>query len=82
MTADDHLQNQPRPSAEQVAWVFHHLNTLSDEGGAFRHLIYTLMGFDQRAYGVLVGQGQALSNFIHCARDSEEVSKLLLECYL
>jgi hypothetical protein len=82
MTADDHLQGQPRPSAEQVAWVFHHLNDLYDEGGSFRHLIYHQMGFDTKAYGMLVGQGQALSNLIHCAKDNEQVSKQLLEGYL
>jgi hypothetical protein len=32
MTANDHLQGQQRPSAEQVAWVFHHLIELYDEG--------------------------------------------------
>ncbi len=82
MTADDHLQGQSRPSAEQVAWVFHHLNEQYAEGGSFRHLIYARMGFDERAYGVLVGPGMALSNLINCAKDSEEVSKRLLECYL
>jgi len=82
MTADDHLQGQSRPSAEQVAWVFHHLNELYDEGGSFRQLIYQRMGFDEKAYGVLVGPGMALSNLVHCAKDSEEVSKRLLECYL
>lgn len=82
MTADDHLQGQARLSAEQVAWVFHHLNALYDKGGSFRQLIYQRMGFDAAAYGVLVGQGQALSNLIHCAKDNEEVSKQLLEGYL
>lgn len=49
MTADDHLQSQPRPSAEQVARVFHHLNELHDDGGSFRLLIYERMGLDERA---------------------------------
>lgn len=82
MTADDHLQGQPRPSAEQVAWVFHHLNEHYAEGGSFRHLIYQRMGFDEKAYGVLMGQGLHLSNLLNCAKDSEEVSNRLLECYL
>jgi len=82
MTADDHLKGQPRPSAEQVVWVFHHLNDLYDGGGSFRQLIYERMVFDTKAYGVLMGQGLALSNLINCAKDSKEVSKLLLVCYL
>lgn len=82
MTAADHLQGQPRPSAGQVAWVFHHLNEHYDEGGSFRHLIYQRLGFDEKAYGVLMGTGLHLSNLLNCAKDSEDVSKLLLECYL
>ena len=49
MDADDHLQGQPRPTPEQVAWVFHHLNEHYEEGGSFRCLIYDRMGFDQSA---------------------------------
>jgi hypothetical protein len=82
MTADDHLKGQPRPSAEQVAWVFHHLNDLYESGGSFRQLIYARMGLDTKAYRMPTGQGQALSNRIHCAKESNEVSKLLLECDL
>ena len=40
------------------------------------------MGFDEAAYGVLMGQGLALSNLLNCARDSGEVQKALLEGYL
>ena len=82
MTADDHLNGQPPPTPEQVAWVFHHLNEHSEEGGAFRHLIYERMGFDEAAYGVLMGQGLALSNLLNCAKDSGEVQKALLGGYL
>lgn len=49
MTVADHLQGQPRPSAQQVAWVFHHLNELYEDGGSFRHLIYERMWLDERA---------------------------------
>ena len=55
MNADDHLHGQPRPTPEQVAWVFHHLNEHYGEGGSFRRLIYERMGFDQSADGVLCG---------------------------
>ena len=82
MTADNHLNGQPRPTPEQVAWVFHHLNRHPEEGGSFRHLIYDRMGFDEAAYGVLMGQGLALSNLLNGAMDSGEVQKALLEGYL
>ena len=79
MTANDFLAGQPPPTPEQVAWVFHLLNQHSQEGGSFRHLIYERMGFDEAAYGVLMGQGMALSNLLNAARDSGEVQKALLE---
>jgi hypothetical protein len=44
MNADDRLHGQPRPTPEQVAWVFHHLNEHYGEGGSFRQLIYERMG--------------------------------------
>ena len=78
MNPDELLTGQPPPTAQQVAWVFHHLNQQYDEGGSFRHLINGRMGFNEGAYGVLMGQGQALSNMIDCARESPEVSSSML----
>lgn len=82
MTADEHLRGQPHPTAEQVAWVFHHLNSHYDGGGSFRELIYGRMGFDAKAYGALVGQGMGLSNLLNCARDTPEISDKLMDCYM
>ncbi|MEO8350226.1 MAG: hypothetical protein ABI680_00755 [Chthoniobacteraceae bacterium] len=82
MNADDHLHEQPRPTPEQVAWVFHNLNEHYGEGGSFRRLIYERMGFDQSAYGVLCGQGMNLSNLMNCARENREVDQAMLDCYL
>ncbi|MGI8604920.1 MAG: hypothetical protein ACR2OZ_18270 [Verrucomicrobiales bacterium] len=80
MTSDDHLNGQPRP--EQVAWVFHHRNEHFEEGGSFRHLICSRMGFDESAYVPLCGQGMHLSYLLKCARENESVHKAVLECYL
>ncbi len=82
MTADDHLKGQERPTAEQVAWVFHHLNEHYDGGGSFRELIYRRMGFDEPAYGILMGQGLPLSNLLNCARENEDVTNALADCYI
>ena len=82
MNADDHLLGQPRPTPDQVAWVFHHLNAHYGEGGSFRHLIYQRMGFDPSAYVGLCGQGMNLSNLMNCARDSREVDQAMLDCSL
>lgn len=82
MNADDHLRGQARPTAEQIAWVFHHLNDHHEAGGTFRRLIYDRLGFDEAAYGVLCGQGVSLSNLLNCARGSREVEQAMLNCYL
>lgn len=82
MNAEDHLHGQPRPTPEQVAWVFHHLNEHYGEGGAFRRLIYERMGFDQSAYGVLCGPGMNLSNLVNYARQNREVDQAMLDCHL
>ncbi len=82
MSADDHLNGQPPPTPEQVAHVFRYLNEHSEEGETFRYLIYDRMGFNEAAYGVLIGQGLALSDLLNDARDSWEVQKALPEGYL
>lgn len=60
---DDFLAGQPKPTIEQVAWVFAHLFDHLAEPGSFRYLIYTRMGFDHDAYTPLyLAGGQAISN--------------------
>ena len=48
---------------ELVAWVFRNLVEHAKEGGSFRHLIYTRLGFDADAYGPLYeAGGMVISN--------------------
>ena len=68
MNNDKHLDGQPRPTAEQVAWVFSHIRDHAREPGSFRHLIYQRMRFDCRAYSPLYGAGGLeISNMCHAA---------------
>lgn len=39
-----------KPTIEQVAWVFKHMADQLQEGGSFRYLIYTRMGYGPEAY--------------------------------
>ncbi len=53
----EYLAGQVRPTVEQVAWVFAHLDDHLCESGTFRHLIYHRLGFDHRAYSRLLRAG-------------------------
>ena len=61
--------------------MFHHLYEHYGEGGSFRQLIYGRMSFGESGYRILMGQGLHLSNLLNCARENEEVTKALLDCY-
>lgn len=56
-------EGQPRPTVEQVAWVFAHLCNHLERLGSFRYLIYDRMGFGYDAYVPLyMAGGMTLSN--------------------
>jgi hypothetical protein len=53
MKTDPHkelLEGQPKPTIEQVSWVFAHLRDGIKETGSYRYMIYHRLGFDQSAY--------------------------------
>lgn len=59
----EHLKGQETPTAEQVAWVFAHLQDHMMEPGSFRHLIYDRLGFSCGAYSPLyLAGGMTISN--------------------
>ena len=49
-TPDDYLYGDKKPTINQVAWVFAHLNDGIDKIGSFRYTIYDRMGFGPEAY--------------------------------
>ncbi|MFO0934637.1 MAG: hypothetical protein U1E39_18270 [Planctomycetota bacterium] len=55
----------PKPTVEQVAWVFRCLLANLETYQSFRGLIYETMGYDQRAYYPLfVAGGQEVTNLL------------------
>lgn len=55
----------PKPTVEQVAWVFRCLLANRETYQSFRGLIYETMGYDQRAYFPLyVAGGQEITNLL------------------
>ena len=50
---DKLLNSDPRPTVNQIAWVFAHLNDALVEGSSFRHLIYDRLGLAGDAYSPL-----------------------------
>lgn len=59
-----------RPTAEQVAWIFEKLYDHLQQGGSFRYLIYTRLGFRPHDYGMLLkAGGMAISNAFSDLRD-------------
>ena len=59
-----------KPSIDQVAWVFEHMDAHLQEGGSFRGLIYVRMGFGHNAYIPLFeAGGMNLTNALHEQRE-------------
>ena len=45
-----------------TAWVMKHIVEHARDGGSYRYLIYTRLGFDMDAYGALLDDGMTISN--------------------
>lgn len=50
-------------------WVFQNLSKHMNEGGSYRYLVYTRMGFKEDAYAPLYDGGLEISNFCNDAKD-------------
>ena len=57
MNNDKHLCGQQRPTVEQIAWVFAHLDDALREPGTFRFLINERLGCGLGAYQPLYEAG-------------------------
>ena len=63
---ENRLNGQPKPTPEQVAWVIAHLCDHAIQGGSFRVMIYSRMGYEQQEYPALCcAGGLALSNILN-----------------
>ena len=45
-----------------TAWAMKHIVEHARDGGSYRYLIYTRLGFDMDAYGALLDDGMTISN--------------------
>lgn len=70
---DKLLNSDPRPTVNQIAWVFAHLSDALVEPGSFRHLIYSRMGLASDAYAPLyLAGGMNITNAFVDAEDFRE----------
>jgi len=58
------MDNKPTP--EQVAWIFEKIVKNAENGGTFRRMIYTEMGFTTAEYSLLFNSGgMTINNALH-----------------
>ena len=63
-----------KPSVEEVAWVFEHLLKHLEEGGTFRQLIISRMGYGPDSYVQLIeAGGMEISNALDWASTMHEI---------
>lgn len=81
---DDVLRGQPKPTAEQLTWVFCYLADLCQsqgQGQSYGYVLQRMYGFPSREKVAACGPGLLVTNTINCSLDSPEVMKAVRECY-
>lgn len=79
---DDVLQGQPKPTAEQLHWVFCYLADLcQSKGQGYGSVLQRMYGFPSKEKVIACGAGLLVTNTINCALKSPEVMKAVGECY-
>lgn len=82
-TSHDHLlKGQPKPTGEQVAWVFSFLADLcQSDGQSYGFVMQRMYGYPSREKSVAYGPGLMVTNTINFAIENPEVMKAVGECY-
>ena len=82
-TTHDHiLKGQPKPTGEQLAWVFSFLADLcQSEGQSYGFVLQRMYGYPSKEKLVAQGPGLMVTNTINCATENPEVMKAVAECY-
>ena len=76
------LQGQPKPSGEQLQWVFCYLADLcQSKGQSYGYVLQRMYGFPSREKMAAQGAGQLVMNTINCAIENPEVMKEVGKCY-
>ena len=79
----DHLlQGQPKPTGEQLAWMFAHLADLcQSEGQSYGYVIQRMYGYPSREKTIAIGPGLLVTNTINWAVENGDFMKAVGECY-
>lgn len=77
------LQGQPKPTGEQLEWVFAYLADLcQSDGQSYGYVLQRMYGFPSREKMIAQGAGQLVTNTINCAIENPEVMKNVGQCYI
>ena len=81
-TSHDHLlQGQPKPTGEQLAWVFSFLADLcQSERQSYGFVLQRMYGYPSREKLIAAGPGMFVTNTINCAIENPDVVKAVGEC--
>lgn len=79
----DHLlQGQPKPTGQQVAWVFSYIADLcQSEGQSYGFVMQRMFGYPSPEKLIAGGPGLMVINTINCAIENPDVMKAVGECY-
>lgn len=79
----DHLlKGQPKPTGEQLAWVFSYLADLCEsDGQSYGLVLQRMYGYPSREKTIASGPGMMVTNTINCAIENPDVMKAVGECY-
>lgn len=80
----DHvLEGQPKPTAQQLKWVFCYLADLcQSEGQSYGYVLQRMYGYPSSEKIIAAGPGLFVTNTINCAIENGEVMEQVNECYL
>lgn len=82
ITHDHLLQGQPKPTKEQVLWLFSYLADLcQSDGQSYGYVMQRMYGYPSVEKLYCSGPGMLVTNTINCALQNEECRKEIGRCY-
>lgn len=81
-THDKILCGQPKPTGEQLAWMFSFLADLcQSKGQSYGFVLQRMYGYPSCEKNIASGPGMMVTNTINCAIENPDVMKAVGECY-
>jgi hypothetical protein len=82
-TKHDHLlKGQPKPTGEQLLWVFSYLADLcQSEGQSYGYVLQRMYGYPCKEKLLASSPGMYVTNTINCAIENKDVLNCINECY-